>query len=133
MGSLLADLRDGVTGPTWQDFGRILPIFVPGADVTKVEYFRDGHVGFRGRAPMGRDRVYVVGSMDGHGARREDGRHRVRMGVGKYRDEGDANFYSRPFMGWIEPNPAGLVAWVAGILLVEDPHSPRRAHSTELA
>jgi hypothetical protein len=130
--SLLADLRaaapvDAEEPPYWL-LKRLIPLLVPGAEVTKVETFSDGHVGVRARSPMrGSGRFYVVAVLDKVGTGLPDGRREVLMGASRYRDEGDAMIFDRPWRGYIEPQPGAMAAWMAGVLLTEDPHfSPNR-------
>lgn len=125
--SLLGDLRAAapvdVDEPPFFLLKRALPLLVDGAEVTKVETFSDGHVGVRARSPMRKSgRFYVVATLDRVGTGLPDGRREVRMGVSKYRDEADAMIFDRPFKAFIDPQPGAMVAWMAGVLLTQDPH-----------
>jgi hypothetical protein len=129
MTGLLDGLRaqSGIAASDWQSIGRLLATFVPGAEVATVVYFPDGRVSFRARAPMAdTGRAYVVVHMDGYDNRRADGAQPIRMGAGRYADECDVMYYERPFVGWTQPTPAGIVAWLAGILLSDGVDSDRR-------
>jgi hypothetical protein len=131
MAGLLADLRDTPASRTdWDQVRRVVELLVPNAEITKLTVSSGGRVVFRGKASMGHyGRQYLVGQLAGYGERREDGTHQIAMGVAKLRDEADATFYDQPFMGWVEPNPAAVAAWIVGVLMVESPYSPRRVRS----
>lgn len=126
--SLLADLKAATPDlesetPPWWLLKRALPLLVPGSEVTKIETFSDGHVGLRGRSPMrGSGRFYIVATLDKVGTGLADGRREARMGISKYRDEADAQIFDRPFKAYIDPQPGAMAAWMAGVLLTEDPH-----------
>lgn len=123
MTSLLADLKaatppEGADEHPWALFKRALPLLVPGAEVSKMSVFNDGRVGVRVRSPLrGIGSFYVVAVMDRVGTGLPDGRREVRLGASNYRDEADAMVYDSPIVGWIEPQPGAMVAWVAGVLL----------------
>jgi len=129
--SLLSDLRAAAptdaAEPPWMAFKRVMPLLVPGFELTKMEVFSDGRVGVRARSPMqGKGRFYVVLVMDKVGTGTSDGRRAVRMGVSQYRDEADAMIFNRPFYAVLDPQPGAVGAWVAGILLTQDQHSAHR-------
>lgn len=125
---LLADLRDAPASVSdWELVRRVLAVLIPGAELSSLTVSSGGRVAFRGKSPMRTaGRQYIVGQLEGYGQRREDGMHRVLLGVGKRRDESDAAFFERPFAGWVAPTPAALAAWLTGVLTCEDPFSPRR-------
>ncbi len=125
--SLLTDLRAATPveddEPPWWLLKRAIPLLVPGAEVTKMETFSNGRVGARVRSPMaGTGSYYVVATLDKVGTGLPDGRREVRLGASKYRAEADMMVFDAPFIGWIEPTPGAMAAWVAGVLLTRTPY-----------
>lgn len=129
--SLLADLRAAaptdVDEPPWMTFKRVMPLLVPGFEIVKMDTYSDGRVGLRARTPMeGKGRYYLVMVLEPVGTGLKDGRREVRLGVAKYRDEADVMIYDRPFRAFVDPQPGAVAAWLTGVLMTQDPYSPRR-------
>lgn len=129
--SLLAGLR--AMGPDengespWQAFKTLMPLMVPGFELTKLETHGDGRVAMRGKSPMGgQGRYYLVLTMDGVRDSRPDGTREVRLGVARYRDEADAMLYDNPHRAFVDPAPTAVVAWLTGVLHTENPYSAPR-------
>ena len=134
--SLLTDLKEAAPTATeeskWALLRRVLPVLVPGLEVTKVTIFGDGRLGMRGKSPMqGKGKHYFVLTMDPVRDGRPDGTREVRLGIAVYRDEADARLYDRPFRVFLKPEPGMVTAWLVGVLMTEDVHSERRRSALE--
>lgn len=121
--ALLDDLRaashdTAAAEPPFFLLKRALPLLVPRLEVTKMEVFSEGRVTVRVRSPLGgQGRFYGVAILDKVGTSLPDGRRKIMLAAGKYRDEGDAMLVDHPFEGYIEPTPGGMACWMAGVLL----------------
>lgn len=47
---------------------------------------------------------------------RPAGKRPVAMGINRYPAESETNYYTDPWVGWVEPNPIALAAWIAEII-----------------
>ena len=126
--SMLAGLRaatpvDLEENP-WDVLRRTMPLLVPGFELTKLDVVNDGRIGLRARSPLSGDgRYYVVMVMDGVDKTLADGTRAVLAGISKYRDSADAMVYDSPFRAELDPQPGAVAAWLAGLLLTEQPTS----------
>lgn len=129
--SLLAELReaspvDDAEQP-WELFRRVMPALVPGFQLTRMDVFAGGRVTMRAKSPMrGQGKYYLVLTISGAGRAGEA--RDCRLGVSAYRDEADVRLIDRPFQAFLDQQPGAVAAWLAGVLLAEDPHSERRIH-----
>jgi len=102
----------------WDSFRRVMPVLVPGLEITKMQTFSGGRVGVRARSPMqGSGRFYVVLTHEGVDKGLSDSRRETLLGVDRYRDQADLMVYDNPFSAFLEPQPGVVAAWMAGILL----------------
>ena len=128
--SLLQDLRAAAPAELdespWLAFRRVMPILVPGLEITKLETRSNGRVAARGKTPMrGAGRFYFVLILDSVGTGRASGMRELRLGISKYRDEADMMIYDRPFSTWVDPQPGAVAVWLAGVLLTRTLYGSR--------
>jgi len=134
--SLLSDLRAAAPTdadePPWMTFKRVMPLLVPGFEISRLDTYSGGRVGLRARSPIaGQGRYYVVMVLEPVGTGLEDGRREVLLGLARYRDEADAMIYDQPIRAWVDPQPGAVAAWLTGVLMTQDPYSPRRVKDTD--
>ena len=111
----------------WNLLRRVMPVLVPDFEMSKLDVFNNGRIGLRAKSPMqGAGRYYVVLVLEPVGTGRDDGTRQVLLGVDRYRDEADAMVYSKPYSAWLDPKPGAVAAWLAGVLLTQDPYSGAR-------
>jgi hypothetical protein len=61
---------------------------------------------------------------------RPAGKRPAAMGLHRYKAESETNYYTDPWVGWVDPEPDAFATWIAGIVLGTSRDTPQeeRAH-----
>lgn len=144
--SLLSELRDAPASDyqgenPWGLVSRMVPLLVPNAEIREIRLVR-GQVAVRGSAPRRAQRRYFVAvlhNLDDSVAAARESILRVperphgqevrlaQLGLARYRDDAEGNYFAAPFLAWLPPLPGAMVAWMAGVLLAADGETPNPA------